>query len=267
GTISVELTCENAPCIADICGGVDGVALANEVVAGRVGTYGLAGTADLLKKQLGLQWQGRRTSLPRHQTLQSLLDWSFSLLSSPEQRVLRRMSIFVGRFDFDAAQSVASDTDMSPGQLADAIDQLIAKSLVSPVTNPEGSTCYRLLETTRLYAAEKLAQSGEADAAAERHARHSLGRLSAESDGQMQPMGHDHLGNLRVALEWCLGAQRRPDLGIALAAAAAPTFLNLSLWSECRKWSESALSLLPEAMKGNKCELVLQEARSMSLLM
>lgn len=262
-----ELTDENAPLIAEICGRVDGIALAIEVVAGRVGTYGLAGTADLLKKQLGLQWQGRRTSLPRHQTLQSLLDWSFSLLSSPEQRVLRRMSIFVGRFDFDAAQSVASDTDMSPGQLADAIDQLIAKSLVSPVTNPEGSTCYRLLETTRLYAAEKLAQSGEADAAAERHARHSLGRLSAESDGQMQPTGHDHLGNLRVALEWCLGAQRRPDMGIALAAAAAPTFLNLSLWIECLKWSESALSLLPEPMKGNKCELVLQEARSMSLLM
>ncbi|HEY6644486.1 ATP-binding protein [Povalibacter sp.] len=263
-----ELTDENVSVVSEICGHVDGIALAIEIVAGRVGTYGLTGTADLLKKQLGLQWQGRRTSLPRHQTLQSLIDWSFGLLSSPEQQALRRLSMFVGRFDVDAAQAVASDTGMHPGEVAHVIDQLIAKSLVSSVTTPEGSTCYRLLETTRLYAAEKLARSGDADAAAERHARYFLNVLLAESDSPTQPpLRHDHLGNLRAALEWCFSAQRHPDLGIALAAAIAPLLLNLSLWSECRRWSESALSLLPDAMKGGTFELVLQEARSMSLLM
>lgn len=262
-----ELTDENAPLVAEICGRIDGIALAIEVVAGRVGTYGLAGTADLLKKQLGLQWQGRRTALPRHQTLRGLLDWSFNLLSSPEQQVLRRLSVFVGRFDLDAAQAVASDTQRDPGELAHTVDQLIAKSLVSCVTNPEGSTCYRLLETTRLYAADKLAESGEADATAERHAQHFLGRLLAASDGAMPTLRHDHLGNPRAALEWCLGAQRSPELGIALAAAIAPALLNLSLWSECRKWSELALSLLSDGTKGTRCELVLQEARSMSCLM
>jgi len=263
-----DLTDGNALLVAEICGRLDGIALAIEVVAGRVGTYGLAGTVDLLKKQLGLQWQGRRTSLPRHQTLHSLLDWSFSLLTPLERNVLRRLSLFVGRFDLDAAQAVASDLEMVPGQLANTVDQLIAKSLVSSVTNAEGSTCYRLLETTRLYAAGKLAESDEADAIAERHARHFLHRLSGSSDGSMQPaMRHDHLGNLRAALEWCLGAQRNPELGIALASAVVPMLLNLSLWSECRKWTESALSVLPDSMKGGRYELVLQEARSMSSLM
>jgi predicted ATPase/DNA-binding winged helix-turn-helix (wHTH) protein len=269
-----ELTDANAPLVADICGRLDGIALALEFVAGRVGTYGLAGTVDLLDKRLGLHWQGRRTALPRHQTLHALLDWSYGLLPGPEQRVLRRLSIFVGPFTLEAAQAVAADAELDEVHLTGAVDQLIAKSLVSVIGTRDGVTSYRLLETTRIYAIGKLDESGEADATAERHARHFIQLLSAISSAQDRaPSRHEHLGNLRAALEWCFddrGVTRSPlksELGIDLAAVSAPTFLDLSLWNECRRWSESALSRLDDSTRGDKRELVLQEALSISSLL
>ena len=269
-----QLTDENTSVVAEMCGRLDGIALAIEFVAGRIGTHGLAGTADLLRKRLGLQWQGRRTSLPRHQTLQSLLDWSYGLLPSSEQQLLRRLSAFVGGFTIDAAHAVGSGIDMGEEQLVHVIDQLIAKSLVSSVQKHDGATRYRLLETTRLYAAQKHEESGESQATAERHARHFLRVLSAEATGQAAAATlHDQLGNVRAALEWCFGkdpgthAGGNHELGIDLAAAATPVFLDLSLWNECLRWTESALAVLPDAARGSRCELVLQEARAMSSLM
>lgn len=268
-----QLTDENTSVVAEMCGRLDGIALAIEFVAGRIGTHGLAGTADLLRKRLGLQWQGRRTSLPRHQTLQSLLDWSYGLLPSSEQQLLRRLSAFVGAFTIDAAHAVGSGPGMGEEQFVHAIDQLIAKSLVSSVQKHDGATRYRLLETTRLYAAQKQEAGGESQATAERHARHFLHVLSAEASGQAAATLHDQLGNVRAALEWCFGkhsgthAVGNLAVGIDLAAAATPVFLDLSLWNECLRWTESALAVLPDAARGSRCELVLQEARAMSALM
>jgi predicted ATPase/DNA-binding winged helix-turn-helix (wHTH) protein len=271
-----ELTDANAPIVADICGRLDGIALAIEFVAGRIGTHGLDGTAELLNKRLGLHWQGRRTALPRHQTLHSLLDWSYELLSQSEKLVLRKLSIFIGTFTLEAAQAVATEAEIDGSQLAEALDCLIAKSLVSVTREP--ATRYRLLETTRIYAIRKLEESGEADAAAQRHAQYFLHLLSARSGGQNQASSrHEHLGNLRAALEWCFGEHAgtprsgarppNPELGIDLAAASMSVFLECSLWNECRKWCEAALALLPEVTRGNKRELVLQEALAMSSLL
>jgi predicted ATPase/DNA-binding winged helix-turn-helix (wHTH) protein len=269
-----ELTDANARIVADICGRLDGIALALELVAGRVGTYGLEGTADLLSKRLGLHWQGRRTALPRHQTLQALLDWSYSLLPAVEQGVLRKLSIFVGAFTLDAALSIVSDVPLDEAQLTCAIEQLIGKSLISAISTREDTTRYRLLETTRLYATRKLEESGEADATAERHAQyfiHLLRSTAAERGGITSR--HEHLGNLRAALEWCLGDSRRAqtsraiELGIDLAAASASVFLELSLWNECRKWSEAALAHLEDSKRGDRCELVLQDALAVSSLL
>jgi DNA-binding winged helix-turn-helix (wHTH) protein len=103
-----ELNDANAPPVADICARLDGIALALELVGGRVGTYGVETTLDLLNKRLGLHWQGRRTALPRHQTLHALLDWSYGLLAEPERLVLRRLSIFVGTFALEGALAVAA---------------------------------------------------------------------------------------------------------------------------------------------------------------
>lgn len=174
-----ELTDANAPMVAQICGRLDGIALAIEFVAGRIGTHGLEGTAGLLNKRLGLHWQGRRTALPRHQTLHSLLDWSYGLLSQLERRVLRRLSIFIGAFTLDAAQAVAAEAGIDAIQLAAAVDQLIAKSLVS--VTPEPAASFRLLETTRLFALRKLEESGEVDTTAEHHARYLLRLLNSKS--------------------------------------------------------------------------------------
>lgn len=261
-----ELTDANAPIAADICSRLDGIALALELVAGRVGSYGLEGTADLLNKRFGLHWQGRRTALPRHQTLHALLDWSYSLLPDPEQRVLRRLSSFVGSFTLEAAHAIASDAELNPAQLAGAIDHLIAKSLVSTLKTHAGATCYRLLETTRIYAIRKLEESGEAEATAERHARYFMRLMSSTVDEYR----HEHLGNLRAALEWCFGDRagtkqpRDATLAVDLAAATAPAFLEFSLWNECQKWSEAALALLDDSTRADRRELVLQEARAIS---
>jgi predicted ATPase/DNA-binding winged helix-turn-helix (wHTH) protein len=257
-----ELTDANAPIVADICGRLDGIALAIEFVAGRVGTYGLSGTADLLNKSLGLHWQGRRTALPRHQTLHSLLEWSYDLLQKPEQELLRRLSIFVGTFTLDAAQEVASATGQA--HLFGALENLIAKSLVSAVKTREVATSYRLLETTRIFALEKLEEARETEATAERHARYFMELLGKGRESTR----HEHLGNLRAALEWAFrdhpGSRTVNSLAIGLASACAPTFLEFSLWSECRKWCEAALARLDDSTRGGRQELVLQEARAIS---
>ncbi len=269
-----RLTDENTALVAGICGRLDGIALAIELVAGRVGAYGLSGTAELLDTRLGLHWQGRRTSPPRHQTLRTLLDWSYGLLPPHEQQVLNRLSVFVGAFGMDAAHAVASSMGIDEDRFAQSIDQLVTKSLLSSVPKHDGATLYRLLETTRLYAAQKLDASGEAHATAKRHAQCCLRALRTEGAGRTQAtLLHDQIGNVRAALEWCFGdhaggqEEASSDLYINLAAAAAPVFLDLSLWSECIRWTGSALSQLPDAAKGGPCELLLQEARAMSSLL
>ncbi len=262
--IQFELTDLNAPIVADICRRLDGIALALEIVAGRVGTYGLEGTADLLDKRLGLHWPGRRMALPRHQNLHALLDWSYGLLPQVEQDVLAKLSIFVGTFTLQAAHSIAS---LSEVQLAGVLDNLISKSLISPVKGQTETTSYRLLETTRSYALERLDQSGELDATAERHARYYTELLDVGEAREVSR--HAYLGNLRSALEWAFGKQgkRSPETGASLAACAAPLLLEMSLWHECRRWCEAALALIAESEQGGRRELVLQDALAISSLL
>jgi len=255
-----ELTDANARTVADICGRLDGVALALEFVAGRVGTYGLNGTADLLNKRLSMQWQGRRTAIPRHQTLQALLDWSYGLLAHTEQCALRRLSVLVGSFTLDAARAIAPDAQRDEAQvdIAHSLDQLLAKSLISTVHSPDGHTTYRLLETTRHYALKKLEDSDEVDVTSERHARYIVARLQTAFERPLD------LGNVRAALEWCFGQRdggpRNVALGIELATAVAPTFVQLALWPECMRWTDAALACLSPLSSGDRRELVLLEA-------
>lgn len=214
-----ELNDANAPIVADICGRLDGIALAIELAAGRVGTYGVEGTANLLNKHLGLHWQGRRTALPRHQTLHALLDWSYSVLPESERLVLRRLSIFVGTFTLEAAQAVASGRELDEAHVVNTVDHLVAKSLVSAVTADDGVTSYRLLETTRVYAVRKLEESGEEEATAQRHARYFVLLLNSISGGRLEPClerrepaRREHLGNVRAARSSGVSrvARRRP---------------------------------------------------------
>jgi predicted ATPase len=107
----IQLGDADAKVVADICRSLDGLPLAIELVAGRVNAHGLRGIAKLLHYRLRLQWQGRRAALPRHQTLSAMLNWGYSLLSGIEQLVLLRLSIFVGTFRLDAAESILDEDD------------------------------------------------------------------------------------------------------------------------------------------------------------
>lgn len=266
---SFALSDANAPIVASICSRLDGIALAIEFAAGRVGAYGIEGVASLLDSRFGLDWSGRRTASPRQQTLHATLDWSHDLLSESEQVVLRRLSIFVGTFTLEAAQAVAGG-GLDEDQVVVHVGDLVAKSLVSAVTAGDGAMRYRLLDTTRNYASGKLEASGEMDAAAQRHARYFsllLGSVSGEGidphrDPRALALG-EHLGNVRAALDWCFGDResepRHAVLGTDLAAAAAPVLLQLLLLTECHKWSAKALSSLEDADRGTRKEMVLQE--------
>jgi predicted ATPase/DNA-binding winged helix-turn-helix (wHTH) protein len=146
----------DAPIVARSCRRLDGIALAIELAASRVGSLGIGGTAELLDNRFSLLWHGRRTALPRHETLNAMLDWSYSLLSDREKLVLCRLSVFVGGFTLQAAGFIASETEVDESDVIDTVASLVAKSLISTAVINE-TTYYRLLDTTRAYAAAKLA--------------------------------------------------------------------------------------------------------------
>jgi predicted ATPase/DNA-binding winged helix-turn-helix (wHTH) protein len=279
----LDLGDADAAVIAGICGRLDGIALAIEVAAGRVGMHGILGTADLLEKGLGLHWQGRRTAHPRHQTLQALLDWSYGYLSESEQVVLRRLSLLVGAFTIDTARAIACDAALVEEQVVDALDHLVAKSLVSFMAADGSVTRYRLLETTRVYAVKKLGESGEREGVARRHATHFARYLDSICGGRIDfphddrpPSLNDYLGNVRAALAWCFAGSEpasavavepgRARLCVELAAASIPLLLELSLLNECLQWSVKALALVDDTTLGSKHEMVLQEARAISAM-
>src|SRR6201993_4679583 len=118
-----------APIVGTICRRLDGIALAIELAASRAGSLGIHGVAQLLGNRLGLVWHGRRTALPRHQTLNAMLDWSYNLLSQHERAVFARLAVFVGDFTFEAASSVAADAEISGANANEVIASLLEKSL------------------------------------------------------------------------------------------------------------------------------------------
>ena len=264
-----ELSDIDAPIVARSCRRLDGIALAIELAASRVGSLGIRGVAELLDNRFGLLWQGRRTALPRHETLNAMLDWSHSLLSEREKVVLCRLSVFVGGFTRQAAGSVASETDADEAEVIDAVASLVAKSLISATLINE-TTYYRLLDATRAYAATKLAERGEADRIARRHAIFYSRFLEHDEIIQSLFGEHDlsgyapHIGNVRAALGWALSDHGDAAVGIELATWAAPLFFGLSLFEECRGWCERALAALDDASRGTRQEMILQQALAMS---
>src|SRR3984885_1209043 len=219
----------DAPIVARICRRLDGIALAIELGASRVGSLGIHRTSELLENRFSLLWHGRRTALPRHETLNAMLDWSYSLLSDREKVVLCRLSVFVGDFTLQAAGAVASETEVDEADVIDAVASLVAKSLISTTVTNE--LTYRLLDTTRAYAAAKLAERGEADLIARRHAIFYSRFL--EHDEIIQSLFDEHglsgyaphIGNVRAALGWALSERGDVAVGIELATWAAPLFV------------------------------------------
>jgi predicted ATPase/DNA-binding winged helix-turn-helix (wHTH) protein len=150
GGADLDLDDGETAIVANICRKLDGVPLAIELVAGRVASYGIGRTAELLEERLAALWPGQRTAPPRQKTLQATLDWSYGQLSELERLLLRRLAVFVGHFSLDAALSVVSDGAFPEALVFEAFDNLITKSMVA--TRPAGAAMrYRLLDTTRAY--------------------------------------------------------------------------------------------------------------------
>jgi predicted ATPase len=195
----------DAPIVARLCRRLDGIPLAIELAACRAGSLGIRRTADLLDNRFSLLRHGRRTAPPRHRTLNAMLDWSYNLLSEREKVVLCGLSVFVGDFTLQAAGFVASDTEIDEADVIDAVASLVAKSLISTIALNEST--YRLLDTTRAYAAAKLAERGEADRIARRHAIFYSKLLEHDEIIQSFFDEHDlsgyapHIGNVRAALD------------------------------------------------------------------
>jgi len=179
-----ELTDFDAPIVADICRRLDGIPLAIELVAGHIGTLGVGGLAAALDK-FPLLSRGKRAASSRHQTLHASLDWSHEILSAPERIVLRRLAIFDTYFTLEGAIAIAGDPTIATADVFEAIDSLVAKSLIAADISRE-TVYYRLLETTRSYMLEKLLEADEFAPIAERHAEHLrdvLRRAGLKPDG------------------------------------------------------------------------------------
>jgi predicted ATPase/DNA-binding winged helix-turn-helix (wHTH) protein len=270
GGYAAALNDINAPIVGTICRRLDGVPLAIELAASRAGSLGIHGVGNLLDNRFGLVWHGRRTALPRHQTMSAMLDWSYNLLSEDEKAVLGRLSVFVGDFKIDAARSVAAGIEIDETGTTEAIVSLTAKSLIS-TTEVRGSPYYRLLETTRTFAQAKLAERGETNRIAWRHARFFSDFLQHDQLVQSR-FEHDlsgyvsHIGNVRAALQWAFSHDGNVGVGVELAAWAAALFIKLSLLAECGTWCERALASLEDGTRGTKQEMILQEALALSSL-
>src|SRR5271170_618751 len=218
-----EISDDNLEAVSEICRRLDGVPLAIELAAARVRALSLTEILDSLHDRFRLLTGGARTAVRRQQTLRASVDWSHALLTEPERVLFRRLAVFMGGFDLDAAQAVAGSGEVERYQVLDQLTLLVDKSLVV-ADDRAGRTRYRLLETMRQYALEKLGESGEADAIRTRH-RDYYTALAAVFDA---PAGGDYeqrtaqaeieMDNLRAAFAW---SRENSDIELALALASS----------------------------------------------
>ncbi len=218
------VTNENAPAVAQVCHRLDGIPLAIELAAARVKVLAVEQIAARLDDCFRLLTGGSRTALPRQQTLRAAIDWSFSLLSEPERVLLRRLSVFAGGWTLEAAEAACADSRLLTGDdILDVMAHLVDKSLVL-VEEQAGEVRYRLLETVRQYAGERLVEAGEAAAVRDRHRDWFLElveRAEPKLDGPEQAVWFERLetehDNLRAALTWSQADPSGLEAGLRLA--------------------------------------------------
>lgn len=244
-----KLDDHNVATVVEICRAVDGIALAVELAASRVGIVGLTQVAQRLQ-EFRLLTGGDRTAVPRQRTMHAMIGWSYDLLSEAEQALLRRLAVFSGSFTFDAVTEVCSVSPVESESIFDLLTGLIRKSLVSD--DPEHDSRYRLLDSMRAFASEKLYDAGEAERLAHRHAEYyEMMARQADAMYRRAPSREwlDALepdaDNFRGAFDWAL--ERRGDvvLGATLAAATI-NFFNDYMPSEATRWMVKALEVLPK---------------------
>ncbi|MHC8350122.1 ATP-binding protein [Pseudomonas sp. RT4P38] len=250
---SFELSDDELPLLIEICHRLDGIPLAIELAAAQVGHFGLSGLLTQLQGSFRLLTHGGQSTLGRHQTLRATLDWSFELLNACEQTCLRRLSVFRGGFTLESAAAVIVGEHIEPGAVFGSITQLVAKSLLNVDVGDE-EVFYRLLDTTRSYALEKLDQAADWPDTRERHAERCLALMDqAQADWELISTGlwieryARSLDDIRSALDWGLNAQGPQALAIRLAATSTPLWQELSLLKEHGVYVRKSLALLEAA--------------------
>ncbi|MBI3915159.1 MAG: tetratricopeptide repeat protein [Chloroflexi bacterium] len=242
---------QNARVVTQICAQLDGIPLALELAAARLKTLSAEQVAARLDDRFQLLTGGSRTAMARQQTLRAMIDWSYDLLSEQERALLRRLSVFAGGWTLEAAESVCSGDGMEKRDVIDLLTKLLDKSLVAVEAQDELPR-YRMLETIRQYARDKLLETGEGEAIRNHHLDYFLSFAEAAEPrlhGPEQVQWLDRLDidhdNLRSALEWSLG-EGRVEKGLRLAAALMWFWYMRAHWSEGRQRVESLLNQ-PEA--------------------
>lgn len=231
----------NTSAVSQICRRLDGIPLAIELAAARVNLVGTDGLAAQLKDSFALLTRGRRTALPRHQTLRATLDWSFNLLPEEEKLVLARLAVLSGQFTLDAAIALCTVGETPPRDSIEWITGLAEKSLVT--TDLGGKVVrYRLLSATRAYALEKLHQSGQQQSLSQSHALHfaAVARKSkvdwetVPASEWIQHYGHT-IDDMRSAIDWALSSSARQSVAFDIIVDTAPLWFRLSLMDEYRE--------------------------------
>lgn len=240
------LTDRHTAAVEEICRRLDGMPLAIELAAARVRALSLADIVDGLHDRFRLLTGGARNAVRRQQTLRASVEWSHALLTEPERVLFRRLAVFVGGFVLDAAQSVCGGTDLEGFQVLDQLGLLVDKSLVV-TENASDRTRYRLLETVRQYAQEKLSESGEANAVRSRHRDH-YAQLTELLESPSQTSGEHALelveaefDNIRAAFAWCR-ENSDTEAALRLASSLHPLWLPLGRMHEGLAWFDSVFS-------------------------
>jgi predicted ATPase/DNA-binding winged helix-turn-helix (wHTH) protein len=247
GEQGFELTDENAPVVAQICRSLDGLPLAIELAAARLGLLGIRELAVRVDDQVSRGAPGRRTAAFRHQTLRATLDWSFDLLNPTEQIVLQRLAVFNGAFTMESAVTLTAHNGLGPQEALNAAVGLADKSLMT--TDVSGTTVrHRLLNTTRAYAFEKLAETEDFASIYRWHAEQILKLMrQAELGWETMPRAEwvasygYAVDDVRAALDWAFSSDGDAFLGAALTAVSVPFGLQLMLVEEFHARVEHAL--------------------------
>jgi len=255
-----RVTRENAATLVSICHRLDGIPLAIELAAARVRSLSVEEINRRLDHRFRLLTGGSRTALPRQQTLRSLIDWSYDLLQDPEKLLLQRLSVFAGGWTLEAAERICAGGDVEDDAVLDLLSSLIDKSLVT-VEQSDTRFRYRLLETVRQYARERLVESGSAEAIRARHRDYFVELaeeaddklLGAEQAASLRRLEDEH-DNLRLALEWSHEeAPAQEDL--RLCGAMHRFWFTRGYVGEGREWCARMLA------KGIPAEPTLEYAR------
>ncbi|MHA3020721.1 helix-turn-helix transcriptional regulator [Mycobacterium sp. BMJ-28] len=240
-----RLTDDNAAAVTEICRRLDGMPLAIELAAARMRALSATELLDSLHDRFRVLTSGGRTAVHRQQTLRASVDWSHALLTEPERVLFRRLAVFMGSFDLDAAQFVCGDHEVQRHQVLDQLTLLIDKSLVV-AENISARTRYRLLETVRQYAHERLSESDEADTIRTRHRNHysamaALLEGAARADHELRlARAETEIDNLRAAFAWCR-ENSDFELALQLVSSLQPLWQERNRIQEGLAWFDALL--------------------------